>query len=282
MTEAKRAEDKAMRVGLIADIHGNLVALDAVLADLERAQVDHVVCLGDVAWGPQPRQTVERLRALSYPPPPGLRPGVPAPWAQPTRGRRPRGGRTVAAIMGNADDELFHLPSETPTDEGARVTLDIARWCAAQLSPADLDYLRTFHPILELSLGAAHTLLCFHGSPRSFHDIIRSTTAEDDLAGMLAGFSATVMAGGHSHEQMLRRYGETIIVNPGSVGLPVERGPGPDQVRNPPWAEYALVSQENGVLRIELRRVPVDVGAIVRAIRESGMPHAELYAQDWR
>ena len=252
MTEATRAEDKAMRVGLIADIHGNLVALDAVLADLERTQVDHIVCLGDVAWGPQPRQTVERLRALSYP-----------------------------TIMGNADDELFHLPSETPTDEGARVTLDIARWCAAQLSPADLDYLRSFHPILELSLGAEHTLLCFHGSPRSFHDIIRSTTAEDDLAGMLAGFSATVMAGGHTHEQMLRRYRETIIVNPGSVGLPVERGPGPE-ARNPPWAEYAQVGQENGVLRIELRRVPVDVGAIVRAIRESGMPHAELYAQDWR
>ena len=267
MTEATRAEDKAMRVGLIADIHGNLVALDAVLADLERTQVDHVVCLGDVAWGPQPHQTVERLRALSYPPPPGLRPGV---------------LRTVAAIMGNADDELLHLPSETPTDEGARVTLDIARWCTAQLSPADLDYLRTFQPILELSLGAAHTLLCFHGSPRSFHDVIRSTTAEDDLAGMLAGFSATVMAGGHTHEQMLRRYRETIIVNPGSVGLPVERGPGPDQARNPPWAEYALVSQENGVLRIEMRRVPIDVGAVVRAIRESGMPHAELYAQDWR
>jgi predicted phosphodiesterase len=253
MTEATRAEGKAMRVGLIADIHGNLVALDAVLADLERAQVDHVVCLGDVAWGPQPRQTLERLRALSYP-----------------------------TIMGNTDDELFHLPSETPTDEGARVTLDIARWCAAQLSPADLAYLRTFQPILELSLGAEHTLLCFHGSPRSFHDIIRSTTAEDDLAGMLAGFSATVMAGGHTHEQMLRRYRETIIVNPGSVGLPVERGPGADQARNPPWAEYALVSQENGVLRIELRRVPVDVGTIVRAIRESGMPHADLYAQDWR
>jgi predicted phosphodiesterase len=242
-----------MRVGLIADIHGNLVALEAVLADLERTEVDHVVCLGDVAWGPQPRQTVERLRALSYP-----------------------------TIMGNADDELFNLPSQTPADEDARVSLDITRWCAAQLTPADLDYLRTFHPTLEQTLGADHTLLCFHGSPRSFHDVIRSTTAEDDLAGMLAGFSATVMAGGHTHEQMLRRYRETIILNPGSVGLPFERGPGANQARHPPWAEYALVSQENGVLRIELRRVPIDVGAIVRAIRQSGMPHAELLAQDWR
>jgi predicted phosphodiesterase len=99
-------EGRNMRVGLIADIHGNLVALDAVQADLERAQVDHVVCLGDVAsYGPQPRQTVERLHSLGYP-----------------------------TIMGNADDELFNLPSETPTDDNARVTLDIARWCAAQLS----------------------------------------------------------------------------------------------------------------------------------------------------
>lgn len=90
------------------------------------------------------------------------------------------------------------------------------------------------------------------------------------------------MAGGHTHEQMLRRYKGTIVLNPGSVGLPFERGPGADEARNPPWAEYAVVSHEHGALRVELRRVPIDIGAVVCAIRESGMPHAELLAQDWR
>ncbi len=243
-----------MRIGLIADIQGNLVALDAVLADLGRAHVDHVVCLGDVAaTGPQPRQTVARLRALACP-----------------------------TIMGNADEELFNLPTETPVDDHARITMEIDRWCAAQLSPEDLDYLRGFQPTLELPLGDDQTLLCFHGSPHSFNDIIVPTTPDDDLARLLSGYSATIMAGGHTHEQMVRRHKGTIVLNPGSVGLPVEHGPGADEARNPPWAEYAVVDQEHGALRVELRRVPVDLGTVVRAIRESGMPHAELFARDWR
>lgn len=244
------------RIGIIADIHGNLVALDAVLADLARAGIERVVCLGDVAWGgPQPHQVVERLRALAYP-----------------------------TVRGNADAELFDVP-ETPADadEGTRVTLDIDRWCAAQLSPDDdMDYLRALPPTLELPLGDGRALLLVHGSPRSFDDIIVATTPEDDLARMLAGHEAVVMAGGHTHEQMLRRHRGTILVNPGSVGLPFERGPGADDARNPPWAEYAVVDAEGGALRVELRRVPVDIAAVVRAIRESGMPHAEVFARDWR
>jgi len=243
-----------MRIGLIADIQGNLVALDAVLADLDRAHVDRVVCLGDVAaTGPQPRQTVDRLRGLDYP-----------------------------TIMGNADEELFNLLTEELADDHARITLEIDRWCAAQLSSEDLDYLRSFQPTLEVPLGDDQTLLCFHGSPHSFDDIIVPTTPDDDLARLLSGYSATIMAGGHTHEQMVRRHKGTLVLNPGSVGLPFERGLGADEARNPPWAEYAVVDQEHGTLRIELRRVPIDVEAVVRAIRESGMPHAELFAQDWR
>lgn len=160
--------------------------------------------------------------------------------------------------------------------------LEVDRWCAARLSAEDMKYLRGFQPILELGLGDGLTLLCCHGSPRSFNDVIVATTPDDDLAGMLGGHSATVIAGGHTHQQMLRRYRGAILLNPGSVGLPYERGPGAEDVRNPPWAEYAVLSQQNGFLGIELRRVPIDAGAVARAIRESGMPHAELWARDWR
>ncbi len=249
-----------MRIGVISDIHGNLTALDAVLADLERARVDRIVCLGDVAaTGSQPRQTVERLRALDYP-----------------------------TVLGNADEELVNMRAETPgaetpdMDEDGRRLLDIDRWCAAQFAPADLDYLRAFRPTLTLPLGDGQTLLCMHGSPRSYDDVIVASTPEDDLARMLSGVDAAVVAGGHTHEQLLRRYKGTVILNPGSVGLPFERGPGMDDVRNPPWAEYAIVAEEDGVMSIELRRVPIDVGAVVRAIRDSGIPHAAWLAQDWQ
>lgn len=81
---------------------------------------------------------------------------------------------------------------------------------------------------------------------------------------------------------MMRRYRGTILLNPGSVGLSHGRGPGAEEVRNLPWAEYAILNQQSGNLSIELRRVPIDAGAVARAIRASGMPHAEPLAQDWR
>ena len=234
-----------MKVALISDIHGNLAALEAVLADLERDGPDRIVCLGDVAaTGPQPRETVERLRALGCP-----------------------------AVMGNADAELLGPMPQTEGDgDGVgdvRRIEEIDRWCAGQLSPADLDYLRGFPLNLEVSLGSGHSLLCFPGSPRSFDDAIQVTTPEDELGYMFSGHDAAVMAGGHTHVQLLRRHAETTVLNPGSVGL------------NPPWAEYALISYEDGSLRVEMRRLPLTGEAIVRAAAGSGMPHAGWWAGFW-
>jgi predicted phosphodiesterase len=111
-------------------------------------------------------------------------------------------------------------------------------------------------------------------------DIV-STTPEDDLDRMLAGFSATVIAGGHTHVQKLRRHRDLIMINPGSVGLPFESVQETGQARNPPWAEYTFVGVMNGNLSIELRRVPLDVSVVIRAALDSGMPHAEWWAGDW-
>ena len=230
-----------MRVALISDIHGNLVALEAVLADLGHEQPDRILCLGDVAaTGPQPRETLDRLRALGWP-----------------------------IVMGNADAALLGPIPETEADGDVRRIEEVDRWCAGQLSPADLDYLRGFRPTLEVSLGHGLTLLCFHGSPRSFDDLIEATTPEDELEYLFSGHDAAVMAGGHTHAQLVRRHGERTVLNPGSVGL------------NPPWAEYALVSSEGGDLRIEMRRMELSGEAVARVAIESGMPHAEWWASFW-
>ncbi len=229
-----------MRVALISDIHGNLTALDAVLADLESKTLDQVVCLGDVvAFGPQPCETIERLRELDYP-----------------------------TVMGNTDATLLNpIPDEEPENDHMRRILDLFRWCAGLLSATDLDYLRQFRPILEFSLGHGNKLLCFHGSPRSFNDVIVAATAEEDLDEMLADHSATVMAGGHTHKQLLRQHGETIVINPGGVGIDSSF-----------QAEYALIESTNKGLNIELRRVSLDDEEIKKIAAESGMPHAEWWA----
>src|SRR5918911_3132157 len=126
-----------MRVAIIADIHGNRVALDAVLAELGGEHIDQLVCLGDVAaTGPQPREALDRLRELGCP-----------------------------VVMGNADASLLDPTRPETADEVGRRIADISHWCAAQLSPADRERVRAFPPTLELPLGGGRTLLCFHGSP---------------------------------------------------------------------------------------------------------------------
>ena len=240
-----------MRLALIADIHGNLPALDAVLAELDRDGVEQIVCLGDISIGPQPVETLERVRSIGCP-----------------------------VIMGNWD---LWLVEGMPRLDGGQLgeVLDATcAWAGSQLSPEQRDLLTGFVPVVELEFPDGEQLLAFHGSPRSFEDAIFATTPDDELERMLDGRSALVHAGGHTHFQLVRRFGESVLVNPGSIGLPFRRAlPGIMEVA--PWAEYGLLKHEDGRVSMELRRAPYDVEAFLTAMRESGMPHVEWWAARW-
>ncbi|MEW5988419.1 MAG: metallophosphoesterase family protein [Chloroflexota bacterium] len=242
-----------MRVAILSDIHGNLVALEAVLSELACEPIDQVVCLGDVAvLGPQPRQVVGRLRDLNCP-----------------------------VVMGNTDAWVLNpWPHETRDEDSVRVK-EVEEWCAAQLTAADLDTLRTFQPTIEIALGGDATLLGYHGSPHSYHDVMRVTTPDEEIGRMVGGRRATVMAGGHTHRPMLRRFETATLINPGSVGLPFEVQPGGGRPRNPTWAEYAVVTWQDGRLSVDFRRVPYDLAELQAAVRATNMPHAEWWLQDW-
>ena len=232
-----------MRTALIADIHGNLVSLDAVLADIDRRGVDRVVCLGDVAaTGPQPRETIERVAALG-----------------------------CAVVMGNTDEWLIEPRDESIEDDDTRRIVEIDLWAHQQLDERHLDLLREYRPLVELD-----GLLCFHGSPRSNTEVLLPVTPDDELAAMLAGRTQPIMAGGHTHMPMLRRHGGSLMVNPGSVGMPFEHPVG-GGFRNPPWAEYAIAGEG----QVEFHRVPVDVGAVTDAALTGGMPNAGWWVKDW-
>jgi putative phosphoesterase len=249
-----------LRIAIIADTHGNLLALDTVLAEIERDGIERIVCLGDISGlGPQPRETLARLRMLGCP-----------------------------VVMGNADEFMLDpsllAPERHPAaDDMLRRMHEMERWCASQLGPADRDYIRTFQPTIEIALGSSQSqsLLCFHGSPRSSWDEIRASTPDGELAEKLGERRTLVMAGGHTHEQFVRRLDQSIVINPGSVGLSYEtfRQGGH---RNPPWAEYATLTVEGGRLDVNLRRVAVDQEAIRQVLLDSGMPHAAWWAADRR
>jgi predicted phosphodiesterase len=239
-----------MRVGLIADIHGNSIALDTVLAALERERIDELICLGDVAaLGPQPAEVIARLRALGCP-----------------------------VVMGNTDAWLLTPPSATIMDRFDRA---ITQWLVGQLSDADRAYVAAFPAVIERSVGAGRTLLCFHGSPRSFSDTIIATTPNDDLDAMLNGYDAAIKAGGHTHMPMLRRHRDRQIINVGSVGLPGIGSVRPYN-RDVHWAEWAVLDVDDDQTRIAFHRTPLDVEKMIAAAYASGMPEPNWWASLWQ
>jgi predicted phosphodiesterase len=189
----------SVRIAALYDIHGNIHALDAVLADVMSSDADIIVVGGDVASGPFPAQTIERLMAL------------PAP---------------ARFVMGNADRELieaFALADAPPPMNGAEAT---TQWCARQLSGRHVDLLRSFDATVTLAVeGDGSTLFC-HGSPRSDEELVTPVTPEGRVEPMLVGVSANTVVCGHTHMQFERRISGVRLINAGSVGMPYETAPG--------------------------------------------------------
>ena len=232
-----------MRIALISDIHGNHVALKSVLQDIDRAAVDRVVCLGDVATlGPDPSSVVETLQAVG-----------------------------CECIMGNHDAFLLD-PALIQGYTEAAIVVETVDWCRRQLSAAQLARLRSFQPRIELTLNAETTLLLFHGTPRSHMENLLATTPAEEVEQMLAGYSATVLAGGHTHIQMLRQHRGRLIVNVGSVGLPFREfvnGQAPSLLHH---AEYAIIEAHPSGISVDLRRVRLDRPALYAAVTASDIP----------
>ncbi len=183
-----------MRVAALYDIHGNLPALEAVLAEVEAAAPDLVVVGGDVVAGPLPGATLERLAAL---------------------------GDRVRWVMGNADRmviEAYDRGGRPADPEDAIDRLDA--WVARQLTRAQRDLLAGFEPVVR----AGGTLFC-HGSPRSDEEIITAVSPEERLAPMLEGVAEDTVVCGHTHHQFDRRAHGRRVLNAGSVGRPYEDEP---------------------------------------------------------
>ena len=242
-----------MRLALISDIHGNLVALETVLAAIAQRNIDTILCLGDVAaGGPQAVEVIEQLQQLGCP-----------------------------VVMGNTDAKLLAIQPKQYKDQFSQMTHDIDMWCAQQLTDAHKAYIRTFQLTLTHALPHSRVLLAYHGSPRSFKELLLPTTPDEVLEEAFAGFQADIMVGGHTHMQMFRRYKDILVLNPGSVGASIDCFAPLEKVRNAPWAEYAILNTETNDLHVELFRVPFDIEKLIAITLASGMPHTEWSAGEW-
>ena len=189
---------------------------------------------------------------------------------------------SIPVVMGNTDDWLLHPKREHKKGDEARQE-DIDFWAAGQLTEADSALMATYAQTLTFNLDGT-SLLCYHGSPRSCEERIEPETPTKKLDEYFEKQQATLLAGGHTHEAMVRRYGQSVIINPGSVGLPMvhPQAGSKEKTYNPSWAEYALIEAHGRDLTITLRRVPYALDDLIAAVRASGMPHQEYYLADWR
>lgn len=179
-----------MRIAALYDVHGNLPALEAVLADPRCAEADVVVCGGDLVLGPSPAECLDRLEAH---------------------------GGDVRWVMGNCDRAV------SKPEAGDELEPAI-RWCAERLGEERLVRIRRWPVTVELEDDGRTVLFC-HATPTSDTPILTRLTPEEDVARELGGVDADLVVCGHTHVQYDRGIGRVRLVNAGSVGMPYEATP---------------------------------------------------------
>lgn len=200
-----------MRIAALNDVHGNLPALEAVLADVDTAGVDRIVLGGDIATGPMPAETLDLVFSL---------------------------GDRVVALHGNADRELVRVFDGSPPDPSLPAALrEAIAWAAGSLERRHRDYLAGLPPTLTFDVDGVGGVLFCHASPRNDTEIFTTESPDGRVAPMFAEVRSQVVVCGHTHMQFERRIGDVRVVNAGSVGMPYAP-PGAYWLRLGPGVEF--------------------------------------------
>jgi diadenosine tetraphosphatase ApaH/serine/threonine PP2A family protein phosphatase len=232
-----------MRVAAIADVHGNYLALEAVIADIRALGIEDIVNLGDMASGPlDARRTMDALIALD-----------------------------ATHVLGNHDRYLIDRPPET-----------MGSWdrpAHAQLDSEHLDWLRAIPPT---AVFRDQVFLC-HATPAideiywldTVHpDGTVALSPHDRIAQFATGIDQSLILCAHTHlARAVRLTDGRLIVNPGSVGSPGYRDvhPHPHVVEaGSPDARYAILELADGHWQATFRHVPYDHAAMAALARQNG------------
>ena len=254
-----------MRVALVSDTHGHLLALDAVLADIAAQGVDLTVCLGDISFsGPRPRECVQRVRALNCP-----------------------------VVMGNCDQASvdYHDLGVTPEHEEGYTRLgawvrEIDLWSSEALSADEVAWLAGLPLTARVELGPGATLLLAHAAPSSYTLGLRPEMTDDELRARLGGVERETgligLACGHTHFPMVRDLGGFTIINPGSVGLPMAKDAAGATYNPAEYAEYAILHWHDSLLSVDQRRVELDSDTVRADAATSSMPRLDRWRTDMR
>ncbi len=225
-----------MRIAIISDIHGNQVALEAVLQDLEQQPgISHTIFAGDHCLnGPRPREVLSIIQGIGCP-----------------------------VIQGNVDTDVVR-PS---LQKGAKKQ-EIINWTREQVGEDGVLYLASL-PFYHLVVNTKGTdLLVVHANPLNQDEAIYITTPDNKLEHLLGNLAPTIgaVAFGHYHVAYQRQWRHLLLVDVGSCGLPRD-----GDIR----ASYAILTWQDNIWQAEHRRVKYDINTTVKQLRQCGMPYAE-------
>lgn len=229
---------------IFSDIHANLPALQAVMADMDQRGLENRYCLGDlVGYGTFPNEVVAAIHSSKIP-----------------------------TIMGNYDQGVGNSSADCGCAYRDEVSKALGQrsiaWTNEHTTGENKAFLRQLPPHLPLRLGDLNVLLV-HGSPRRVNEYLYEDRPDSSLERLLDLAEAGVLVCGHTHLPYHRVLPSgRHVVNDGSVGKPKD---------GDPRACYVLLEAEGRDLKVQFIRVPYDIQAAVKAIQASEMPHE--YAQ---
>lgn len=227
-----------MRIAVLADVHGNLPALEAVLEDIARAQVDLTVVNGDsVNRGPESAAVMRTLATVEH-----------------------------TAVLGNHDDVMLMISERRGVEENPWY-LD-PFWGTARLAAEEVErsgQLATISAMplmLRIDEPRAERLLISHGTPRHYREGIGPRTTPEVISEITEEFPADVLVGSHTHRPHLARWGRYTVLNTGAVGAPFT---------GDTRAHYLILTLKNGVWKPEFRRIPYDRTRALAAYEATGL-----------
>lgn len=227
-----------MRIGIFSDIHGNLPALQAVMADISAQKLQTVYCLGDlVGYGASPNEVTDRIRTE----------GVPT-------------------IMGNYDDGVgfdrdecgcaYREPVEKERGERSFA------WTKDQVTPDNKAFLQTLLPEVRFNVDNKRVLLV-HGSPRKINEYLFEDRPLSSFQRLAASSNADIIVFGHTHKPYVKEVDGVMFLNAGSVGKPKDRD----------WRACYAILEMGDPPTTTFQRVTYDVTKAAAAIMATELPH---------
>jgi putative phosphoesterase len=228
-----------MKLAFISDIHGNAIALDAVLKDIKEKQIDKVFVLGDICYrGPEPQRALDLVRELD-----------------------------CKVIKGNADEWVVRGVQQGEVPDHVLELMNKERdWIVSHLSTESIEYLRELPTQLNFEVEGVR-IHAFHATPASLFDVVPPDASDEKILENLVTKEAGLYIYAHIHKPYIRYINGKCIINIGSVGLPF------DGLNK---ASYCIVEINESSIQTSNVRVSYDVQKVVDQYKNLEYPNAEM------